>query len=99
MAKKSSNPFESSEGHLLRWLREHQVETLSGKMAKFSQKELAAEYGLCVSTINNLIQLLVKTQCVEFIRAGRYRVTPTGNQVIQKLDEIEKIIGRDNNGD
>lgn len=95
MAKKSNRPFEPSEGCLLRWLREHQVKTSSGEMAKFSQKELATEYGVSVSTVNALLQLLVRTQCVELIRSGRYRVTKTGDLVIKKIDEIKEIIGGD----
>lgn len=99
MTQKSNRPFESPESRLLCWLKEHQVETSSGVIAKFSQKELATEYGASVSTVNALLQLLAKTQCVELVRSGRYRVTKTGDQVIQKIDEIKEIIGGDNHAD
>ncbi len=93
MAKKTNSPFESSEGRLLLWLKEHQIETASGLMAKFTQKELAEEYGVSISTINALLQLLVRLRCVELIRSGRYQVTETGNLVIEKMDEIKNILG------
>ncbi len=83
----------------MRWLKEHQVETQAGPVAKFSQKELAAEYGMSVSTVNALLQLLVQTHCVEAVRAGRYRVTENGELVLRKMNEIKEITGGDHHAD
>ncbi len=99
MAKRPHIPFEPPEGHLLRWLKEHQVETQMGPVAKFSQKELAVEYGVSVSTVNALLRLLVRTHCVEAVRSGRYRVTEGGDLVLKKMNEIKEITGGDHHAD
>ena len=62
-------------------------------MVRFSQKELAVEYGSCETTVNRWIAMLRKVGCIEPIKKGSYYVTPLGLDVVTRMKAIEKILG------
>lgn len=75
------------------WLERHEQKTSRGTVINFSQEEIATEYGSSPATINRWIQALQSANCVEQKKKGSYRVTDTGRKVINKMKEIETIIG------
>ena len=86
--------FASEEYLLLRWLSQHQTQTNTISVVKFSQTELAKECNCSPTTINKRMQLLQKCNCIKpYRKKGNYLITETGQQVIAKMDEIESIIG------
>ena len=86
--------FASEEYLLLRWLSQHQTQTNTISVVKFSQAELSKECNCSPTTINKRIQLLQKCNCIKpYRKKGNYLITETGQQVIAKMDEIESIIG------
>ena len=99
MADKSINVFASKEYHLLYWMEQHQIGTSVGALVKFTQAELAQEYGCSPATVNKWLQELRKANCVElYKKKGNYRVTATGHKVIAQMQKIESIIGGTQNG-
>ena len=88
------NVFASEEYLLLRWLSQHQTQTSTISVVKFSQTELAKECSCSPTTINKRMQLLQKCNCIKpYRKKGNYLITETGQQIIDKMDEIESIIG------
>lgn len=88
------NVFASEEYLLLRWLSQHQTQTSTISVVKFSQTELAKECSCSPTTINKRMQLLQKCNCIKpYRKKGNYLITETGQQIIDKMDEIELIIG------
>ena len=86
--------FASEEYLLLRWLSQHQTQTSTISIVKFSQTELAKECSCSPTTINKRMQLLQKCNCIKpYRKKGNYLITETGQQIIAKMDEIESIIG------
>ena len=86
--------FASEEYLLLRWLSQHQTQTNTISVVKFSQAELSKECNCSPTTINKRMQLLQKCNCIKpYRKKGNYLITETGQQVIAKMDEIESIIG------
>lgn len=86
--------FASDEYLLLRWLSQHQTQTNTISVVKFSQTELAKECHCSPTTINKRMQLLQKCNCIKpYRKKGNYLITETGQQIIAKMDEIETIIG------
>ena len=98
MGSNSKNIFASKEYHLLYWLSNHQLQTVSGMIVKFSQAELAEEYGCSLATVNKLITDLRKANCIVSKKRGCYKITNIGCTVIDKMNEIEKAIGGQYNG-
>lgn len=91
--RKSNNPFASKEYLFLLWLSEHQL-TVGGKpVVKYSQKELAAEYGSCETTVNRWLATLREVECISVVKKGAYSVTPKGQEVIAKMNAVEKVLG------
>lgn len=89
----------SKEYQFLRWMEQNQTNTASGPVVKFSQVELAEEYGSSPATVNKWLAELRRVNCVEsYKKRGNYRVTATGHKVIAKMEEIEKLIGGKRNG-
>ena len=85
--------FASGEYLLLRWLSQHQTQTSTISVVKFSQTELAKECSCSPTTINKRMQLLQKCNCIKpYRKKGNYLITETGHQIIAKMQEIEKII-------
>ena len=85
--------FASEEYLLLRWLSQHQTQTSTISIVKFSQTELAKECSCSPPTINKRMQLLQKCNCIKpYRKKGNYLITETGQQIIAKMQEIETII-------
>ena len=85
--------FASEEYLLLRWLSQHQTQTNTISVVKFSQAELSKECNCSPTTINKRMQLLQKCNCIKpYRKKGNYLITETGQQIIAKMDEIEKLI-------
>ncbi len=85
--------FASEEYLLLRWLSQHQTQTSTISIVKFSQTELAKECSCSPTTINKRMQLLQKCNCIKpYRKKGNYLITETGQQIIAKMQEFEKII-------
>jgi len=85
--------FASEEYLLLRWLSQHQTQTSTVSVVKFSQTELAKECSCSPTTINKRMQLLQKCNCIKpYRKKGNYLITETGQQIIAMMQEIEKII-------
>lgn len=95
----ATNVFASKEYYLLRWMEQHQTETAAGRFVKFSQNELADEYGSSPATMNKMLTNLRKTNCVQQKKRGTYYVTDAGHKVLKKMKELEAIILEANNGD
>ena len=93
MSNKSIQLFGSKEYHFLNWLKGQERTTSRGATINFSQEEIAAEYGSSPATVNKWLQALQSVGCVEQKKKGSYRVTQTGNAVIAKMEEIEKLVG------
>ena len=93
MLEKSIQLFGSKEYHFLSWLKSHEQTTTHGSVINFSQEEIAAEYGSSPATVNKWLQALQSVNCVEQKKKGSYHITRTGNAVIAKMNEIEKLIG------
>lgn len=85
--------FGSKEYRFLNWLKGQEQTTSRGATINFSQEEIAVEYGSSPATVNKWLQALQSVGCVEQKKKGRYRVTQTGNAVIAKMEEIEKLVG------
>lgn len=98
MTDKSIQIFSSKEYHFLKWLKSQERTTSRGATINFSQEEIAAEYGSSPATVNKWLQALQAIDCVEQKKKGSYRVTQTGNAVITKMQEIEKLVGGKKNG-
>lgn len=98
MADKSIQLFGSKEYHFLSWLKGQEHMTAHGSVINFSQEEIAAEYGSSPATVNKWLQALQSVDCVEQKKKGSYRITKTGNAVIAKMGEIEKLIGGKRHG-
>lgn len=93
------NIFASNEYALLAWLWEHQTETRDGPIVKFSQNDLVREHQCSPVTMNKWMKALCKSGCVKpHTKRGNYCVTKTGQKVIAKMHEIEKILGGNENG-
>ena len=92
MADKSIFIFGSKEYHFLNWLKSQEHRTTQGAVVKFSQEEIAVEYGSSPATINKWLQSLQAVGCVEQKKKGTYRITKSGNAVIAKMKDIERII-------
>lgn len=92
MDDKMINVFVSKEYHLLYWMKQHQMETLSGPIIKFSQIELAKEYGSSPATINKWLQALQSADCVIQKKKGCYQITERGYVVIDKINELDQIV-------
>lgn len=93
MSKKSTQLFGSKEYRFLNWLKGQEQATSRGATINFSQEEIAAEYGSSPATVNKWLQALQSVGCVEQKKKGSYCVTKTGNTVIAKMEEIEKLVG------
>ena len=93
MSNKSIQLFESKEYRFLNWLKGQEQTTSRGATINFSQEEIAVEYGSSPATVNKWLQALQSVGCVEQKKKGSYRVTQTGNAVITKMEEIEKLVG------
>ena len=93
MSNKSIQLFGSKEYRFLSWLKGQEQTTSRGATINFSQEEIAAEYGSSPATVNKWLQALQAVGCVEQKKKGSYRVTKTGNAVIAKMEEIEKLVG------
>ena len=93
MSNKSIQLFGSKEYRFLNWLKGQEQTTSRGATINFSQEEIAAEYGSSPATVNKWLQALQSVGCVEQKKKGCYRVTKTGNAVIAKMEEIEKLVG------
>ena len=93
MSKKFIPLFGAEEYHCLYWLEKQEQTTSRGATINFSQEEIAAEYGSSPATVNKWLQALQSVGCVEQKKKGSYRVTQTGNAVIAKMEEIEKLVG------
>ena len=93
MPNKSIQLFGSKEYRFLNWLKGQEQTTSRGATINFSQEEIAAEYGSSPATVNKWLQALQSVGCVEQKKKGSYRVTQTGNAVIAKMEEIEKLVG------
>ena len=85
--------FGSKEYRFLNWLKGQEQTTSRGATINFSQEEIAVEYGRSPATVNKWLQALQSVGCVEQKKKGSYRVTQTGNAVIAKMEEIEKLVG------
>ncbi len=92
------NPFASKEYHFLCWLSDHQTMVARKQVIKFSQKEIAVEYGNCETTVNRMLTTLRRAGCIASIKNGNYSVTSRGYEVIAKMNELEKVLGGKNNG-
>ena len=93
MSNKSIQLFGSKKYRFLNWLKGQEQTTSRGATINFSQEEIAAEYGSSPATVNKWLQALQSVGCVEQKKKGSYRVTQTGNAVIAKMEEIEKLVG------
>lgn len=93
MMDKSIQLFGSKEYRFLNWLKGQEQTTSRGATINFSQEEIAVEYGSSPATVNKWLQALQSVGCVEQKKKGSYRVTQTGNAVIAKMEEIEKLVG------
>ena len=95
----NKNLFASNEYALLAWLSVHQTETRYGPVVMFSQNDLVKEHQCSPATINKWMKALCKSGCLEpHKKRGNYRVTEAGNAVIDRMREIELIIGGNSNG-
>ena len=90
---KSIQLFGSKEYHFLNWLKSQEQTTSRGATINYSQEELAVEFGSSPATVNKWLRALQSARCVEQKKKGSYRVTKTGNAVIAKMQEIEKLVG------
>lgn len=85
--------FASEEYLLLRWLAQHPTTTSKISLVKFSQNEIAEELGCSPTTINKRMQRLQECNCIKpYKKKGNYLITETGQQIIAKMQEIEKLI-------
>lgn len=90
--------FSSKEYRFLSWLKSKEQATNHGSIINFSQQEIAAEYGSSPATVNKWLQDLQTAACVEQKKKGSYHITDTGNAVIAKMKEIERLVGGAKNG-
>ena len=90
--KNEDNPFASREFLFLSWLGNHQSIVGGKSVVRFSQKELADEFGCCETTINKCLSVLRQTGCIEPIKKGNYFITKRGNEVIAEMEKIKQII-------
>lgn len=97
MADKSIQLFGSKEYLFLNWLKSQEQVTSRGATINYSQEELAVEFGSSPATVNKWLQALQSAGCVEQKKKGSYRVTKIGNAVIAKMNELENIIGGNQN--
>ena len=98
MADKSIQLFGSKEYHFLSWLKSQEQTTSRGATINYSQEELAIEFGSSPATVNKWLRALQSAGCVEQKKKGSYCVTKTGEAVIAKMQEIEKLVGGKKNG-
>ena len=96
--EKSTQLFGSKEYRFLNWLKSQEQTTSRGTTINFSQEEIAVEYGSSPATVNKWLQALQSAGCVEQKKKGSYCVTKTGEAVIAKMQEIEKLVGGKKNG-
>ena len=90
--KNADNPFASKEFLFLCWLRDHQSIVGGRAAVRFSQKELAVEFGCCETTINKCLAVLRRVGCIESIKKGHYFITKRGYEVIAEMEKIRQII-------
>ena len=98
MADKSIQLFGSKEYHFLNWLKSQEQTTSRGATINYSQEELAVEFGSSPATVNKWLRALQSAGCVEQKKKGSYCVTKTGEAVIAKMQEIEKLVRGKKNG-
>ena len=98
MTNKSIQLFGSKEYHFLNWLKSLEQTTSRGATINYSQEELAVEFGSSPATVNKWLRALQSAGCVEQKKKGSYCVTKTGEAVIAKMQEIEKLVGGKKNG-
>ena len=98
MADKSIQLFGSKEYRFLNWLKSQEQTTSRGATINYSQEELAIEFGSSPATVNKWLQSLQSVGCVEQKKKGSYCVTKTGEAVIAKMQEIERLVGGKKNG-
>ena len=98
MIDKPVNLFTSKEYRFLQWLVGQPCIKLNGKwVVRMSQPQLARAYGVSATTVFHWIENLKDVNCVAINnKKSGYIVTPTGQEVVAKLEELEKII--DNGG-
>lgn len=94
----NKNIFASNEYALLLWLSEHQTDMRSKSVVKFSQSDIAGELQCSPTTVNKWMKSLCDSGCLEQQKKGNYRVTNTGQKVIAKMTEIDKLVGGKKNG-
>ncbi len=88
------NVFASEEYLLLSWLSEHPTKTKSASIIKFSQVEIAQELGCSPTTVNKRMQALQKAKCIKQQgKKGNYVITRTGDEVIERMKQIEQLLG------
>ena len=90
--KCQDNPFASKEFLFLCWLKDHQSIVSGKSVVRFSQKELAVEFGCCETTINKCLAVLRQTGCIEPVKKGNYFITKRGYEVIAEMEKIKQII-------
>ena len=98
MIEKSTQLFGSKEYLFLSWLKSQERTTSRGATINYSQEELAIEFGSSPATVNKWLRALQSAGCVEQKKKGSYCVTKTGEAVIAKMQEIEKLVGGKKNG-
>ena len=98
MKNELNNPFASKEYYFLCWLTDHQTMVAGKQVVKFSQKELAVEFGNCETTVNRMLTSLRRAGCITSIKKGNYTVTRRGYEVIAKMNEIDRVLGGKDNG-
>lgn len=94
MAAEAIDAFATKEYKFLCWLDQHQTETPDGPVVKMSQAALAKAYGSSPATINTWLKALKASNCITTYRKKcGYVVTATGRLAIQKMRELEGVIG------
>ena len=95
----SANIFASKEYALLSWLAERQTDTRDGPVVPFSQNDLVQELQCSPVTINKWMKSLCDSGCLTpYKKRGKYRINNAGQAVIAAMQEIDKIVGGNENG-
>lgn len=94
MAAEAIDAFATKEYRFLCWLDQHQTDTPDGPVVKMSQTALAQAYGSSPATVNSWLKALRKSNCIQTYRKkSGYVVTDTGERAIEKMHELEGVIG------
>ena len=91
--------YASEDYQILLSMYEHQIKIKGEDIVPMTQNDLCAECGLSKPTVNRAVQSLVKSECVEQLSKGRYKITLKGNYIVEAFEKKITIEEREDNAD